>query len=317
VTVTFIDRRAEQRRRETRCAPTAIVHPDLDRVDLLCSELSHRFADLGFARHLVCNVGVSGSARPRIGCTDTAPGDLQACAADPPRLLIGAHAIRKVAFFDALRHDRADAEVQRALQVRDDILVCVVLRRIRELALEAGMHVRADQRRHHGLPRQIDAARAGRQGQLTAAADVGDDGPVNDERSVLHRRRAVAGNHAGALVEDRRTALGRAGACAQQAETGKYDERAAQHGSLPDDAVDCTPCTHSYLPHGNDQELDNTANALYTQAGRTLHYSIFIPVSLRMRAHLAKSCCSLRVNSSAEFETTSAPNFSNASRVRG
>ena len=229
----FVDRCPEQLGCKPRRAAAAIVDPDLDRIDFACSELADCCADLGFAGDLVRDVGVCGSTRPRIGCADTTPGDLQSCPTHASGLLIRAHAIREVAFLDALRHDRSDAEVQRALEVRDDVFVRVVLGRIREVALEPRMHVRADKRRHDGLAREIDAMRAGWRRQLTASADVGDDAALDDKGGVFHRCSAVAGNQACALVE-RRGPVGRARTGAQQGETENDDKRASQHGRLPE-----------------------------------------------------------------------------------
>ena len=147
----------------------------------------------------------AGAPGPALGAPIPRPAIFSRAPPTPSGLLIRAHAIREVAFLDALRHDRSDAEVQRALEVRDDVFVRVVLGRVREVALEPRMHVRADQCRHDGLAREIDAARAGRQRQLTASADVGDDAALDDKGSVFHRRSAVAGNQPCALVERRGT----------------------------------------------------------------------------------------------------------------
>ena len=115
VTVAFIDRRPEQRRLERGARPPRSSTQTLIASTLLAA--SSRTASR-ISVSLVTSYAMlayAGAPGPALGCTDTASGNLQACATETPRLLIGAHAIAEVAFLDALRHDCCDAEVQRAL----------------------------------------------------------------------------------------------------------------------------------------------------------------------------------------------------------
>src|SRR5690242_6885404 len=98
------------------------------------------------------------------------------------------------------------------------------------------MNMRADDRRHHGLARQIHVRRPGWR-QLTATADLSDDAAFHDKRSVLQRRRTVPGNQARTLIDHRSTTIGGSSAGAQQRKTGKDNEGESQHGSLTEDSV--------------------------------------------------------------------------------
>ena len=68
------------------------------------------------------------------------------------------------------------------------------------------MHVRVDQRRHHRLAGEIDAARAGGRRRRTLRARPGEAAVLDDERGVLDRRAAIAGDQPRALEDRRRRA---------------------------------------------------------------------------------------------------------------
>ena len=70
------------------------------------------------------------------------------------------------------------------------------------------MAVRVDERRHHGLAGEIDAARAGRHAHGAASADLGDAVAFDHEGCVLDRRAAVAGDQARAFEHGRRLCRG-------------------------------------------------------------------------------------------------------------
>ena len=94
VAVAFVDRRTEKRRRHARGATTAIVDPDLDRIDPGCGKLAHRCR--GSRLSLVTSYAIlaySGAPGPALAAPIPRPAILMPCAADPPRLLIGTHAI--------------------------------------------------------------------------------------------------------------------------------------------------------------------------------------------------------------------------------
>ena len=145
VLVALVDDRPEEIRRQPGRAAVAIVHPDLDQVHLPGGELLHRLPRLVFGRHFVRDPGVGGAARSRIRRADAAAGDAQTRAAQLSRFLVGANLVRDVAFFDALRLDGRDAEIQRAIEIVDDVFAREVVRAVGEASLEAGVPVRVDQ----------------------------------------------------------------------------------------------------------------------------------------------------------------------------
>ncbi len=96
-------------------------------------------------------------------------GQHQAGTAELAGRLISADVEHDVAALDALRHDGRDAEIERAVEIVDDVLAGEILREIAEPHLEAGMHVRANQRGHHGPVAKVDARCARGQGDLVLA----------------------------------------------------------------------------------------------------------------------------------------------------
>ena len=109
--------------------------------------------------------------------------------------------VHHVALLDALRHRRGDAEIERAVEIADDVLAGEILRRVGQPLLEAGMHMGADNRGHHGLAGEIDPGRAGGRRHLAAPPNARDQAALDQDRRILDRRAAVAGNDAGALEQ--------------------------------------------------------------------------------------------------------------------
>ena len=71
------------------------------------------------------------------------------------------------------------------------------------------MHVRVHERRHHRLAGEIDPARTRGRRQGTLRTDLREASVLDDERGVLDRRAAIAGDQARALEERGRRALRR------------------------------------------------------------------------------------------------------------
>ena len=120
VPVALVDDRPEEIGRQPGRAAVAVVHPDLDRVHLPGRQFLNGLPRLVFGRHFIGDPGVGRAARPRVRRADAAAGDAQASAAQLARFLVGANLIGDVAFFDALRLDGRDAEIQRPIQIVDD-----------------------------------------------------------------------------------------------------------------------------------------------------------------------------------------------------
>ena len=80
------------------------------------------------------------------------------------------------------------------------------------------MRVNVDERRHHGLAREVDAHRAGGRFHIFGAPDACDGAVLDDERGILDGGRPVAGNQRGAYVHRR---LSRCGSGDQQGQAEK------------------------------------------------------------------------------------------------
>ena len=147
VLVAFVDDRPEEIGRQPRRPAVPVVHPDLDEVHLSGGELLDRLSCLFFSRHFIRDPGVGGAARSGIRRADAAARDVQARAAQLSSFLVGANLVSDVAFFNALRLDGRHPEVQRAIEIVDDVFAGEVVRAVGEAPLEAGVPVRVDQAR--------------------------------------------------------------------------------------------------------------------------------------------------------------------------
>jgi hypothetical protein len=91
--------------------------------------------------------------------------------------------------------------VQREVQIVEDHFARVVGGAVGEALLEPGMHMGADQRRHHRLAAEVDARDTCGRTHLAALAHARNFAGFDQECRRLHRRAAVAGNQACAFVE--------------------------------------------------------------------------------------------------------------------
>ena len=129
--------------------------------------------------------------------------------------------------FDALRHDGGDAEIERAVEVVDDVVAGEVLRKVAEPHLESGMHVGADEGGHHGFVAKVDAPCACGQGDLIPSPDAG-DGPVLDQEGrPFDRRAAIAGDDPLGLEQDRLRSRALDGECGREEQRSERYQRFA------------------------------------------------------------------------------------------
>ncbi len=177
--VRLVDHGTRDRDRQPGRAAAAVVNPDLDGVDLLGGELAHVAARLLLGGDLVGEIGVDRIARAGVGRPHAAAGEHEASAAKAAFGLLGADLVHDLAALDALRHHRRDAEIERAIEIIEDVLALEVLGEISQPALEARMHMGGDEGRHDGLARKVDPRRTRRRRDLTAAADARDGAALN------------------------------------------------------------------------------------------------------------------------------------------
>ena len=165
-----------------------------------CSCTARRI--LLFGRHRIGEVCIDRVARTGAGCTDAASSEQQLRTAGAPLRLIGPDLEHHVAALDAERHRGGDAEITLAVEIIHDGLAREILRQVGQALLEAGMHMRADDRRHHGLAVEAYPGASGRQRDVAFAADPRDDAAFDQQRCILDRGTAVACNDAGTFEED-------------------------------------------------------------------------------------------------------------------
>ena len=190
-----------------------IVDPDLDELGLHLQVVARRLTGFFNRRHRVGHVGsrgvtVGAAARPG----DARSGGLEQRGAGHDLV---AHLQRHVApsctptaqirsidqVADANRG--ADAVVGQALEVIDQVLTGEVLLRHRAvpIVLVADVTVQVDFRRHHELAGQIDMRGARRHLDLSLPSHPAERVVLNQERGVLDRCTAVAGDEQRTFVD--------------------------------------------------------------------------------------------------------------------
>ena len=199
--VRLLDDRPIEVRGELLDAAVAVVDPDLHRVRPLGLQLAHALTPLLRRGDRERRVGDGRKARPAVGRRHAAAGREQprrvrrplALDLERQRAHVGAHA-----------EHRAHAVVGIALEVLHDLVARVDLRPEVHAVEQPDVDVGADQRRHHGLARQIDPRAAGRQRHRAGAADHGNPARFHHERRSLDRRRPIADDQSRAFEQRRR-----------------------------------------------------------------------------------------------------------------
>jgi hypothetical protein len=155
VCVGLVDDGPVQGRRQLRDRAVAVVHPDLDDVDLPAGELAHRIARLHFARHAIRSIPPVFRARAGIRQRDASAGGAE------ERRSIGrrrSQLVRQVAAIDAHAQGSRDSVVRVPAQMVDECSAGVVRRRgghRRDVGV-AKVAVGVDERRDDGLAGEID-----------------------------------------------------------------------------------------------------------------------------------------------------------------
>ena len=190
-----------QFRRQTWRTPATIIDPDFDRVNLARRLLAYRLTNFCFGADFIGDAFVGHRARPRIRRTDAASGHQHARAAELARRLLVAHLYRQIAVLDALRHHHADAVIQGKIQIVEDDFTRVIGRAVAQALLKPRMHMRADQRGHHGFAGDIHARHAGRGGDFTLFAHARNHAALDQKGRRFDGRGAITCNQPRAFVQ--------------------------------------------------------------------------------------------------------------------
>ena len=166
----LVGRRRKHFRRELRARAVAGIDPDFHEIGFVRGQFLHGLARLRRARHRKRDIIARGVGRPgsRIGEAAADGEDARSV-----RNRLRAQAERQVAHVGAGAQHRGNTVISVALDMIDVVLAREV--GFRHFAAdgveEAGMAVRVDDRRHHGLAGQINACGAGRDRQLPLPAN--------------------------------------------------------------------------------------------------------------------------------------------------